>query len=142
GGRCRPFVDQGGEPMRRPASILAGAVLAAGALSVARAQQDAAPDLILSNGKIITVDDRFTIAQAVAVTGSRITAVGTNQDVARLAGPRTTRLDLRGRAVIPGLIDYHRHLLRAGATWQQEVRWDGVESRRQALSLLRARAGA
>ena len=103
------------------------------------AQQPAA-DLIVSNGKIITVDERFTIAQAVAVRGDRIVAVGTNQAIARLAGPNTRRIDARGRAVVPGLIDNHMHLLRAGVTWQQEVRWDGVESRARALDMLRARA--
>ena len=56
--------------------------------------QQPAPDLILSNGKIITVDERFTIAQAVAIKGDRIVAVGTNQDMARLAGPNTRRIDL------------------------------------------------
>ena len=96
-------------------------------------------DLILSNGKIITVDERFTIAQAVAVRGGQIVAVGTNQDINRMAGPATRRIDLRGRSVIPGLIDNHMHLLRYGTTWKYEVRWDGVETRKEALELLRAR---
>jgi len=109
--------------------------------SLMRAQQTA-PDLILSNGKIITVDERFTIAQAVAIKGDRIVAVGTNADIARLAGANTRRIDLRGRSVIPGLIDNHMHLLRAGATWRWEVRWDGVASRKEALDLLRARTKA
>jgi len=100
------------------------------------------PDLILSNGKIVTVDERFTIAQAVAVRGERIIAVGTNQDIARLAGPSTQRIDLRGRTVIPGLIDNHMHLLRAAGTWTVELRWDGVYSRKQAIDMLRARARA
>ena len=103
-----------------------------------RAQQPA-PDLILSNGKIITVDERFSITQAVAILGDRIVAVGSNSDVARLAGPKTQRIDLHGRSVIPGLIDNHMHLLRAGATWKREVRWDGISSRKEALELLRAR---
>jgi predicted amidohydrolase YtcJ len=106
-----------------------------------RAQQPA-PDLVLSNGKIITVDERFSIAQAVAIKGDRIVAVGSNQDITRLAGPGTRRIDLRGRAVTPGLIDNHMHLLRAGTTWQYEVRLDGVETRKHALDLLRARAAA
>jgi predicted amidohydrolase YtcJ len=83
-------------------------------------------DLVLLNGKILTVDERFSIAQAVAIKGDRIVRVGTDQDVTRLAGPSTRRLDLRGRTVIPGLIDNHMHLLRAGTTWQREVRLDGV----------------
>jgi len=102
--------------------------------------QQAPADLILTNGKIITVDERFTIAQAVAVRGDRFIAVGSDQAIGKLAGPSTRRIDLRGKAVIPGLIDNHMHLLRAGTTWQYEVRWDGVASRAEALERLRARA--
>ncbi len=113
----------------------------AGATSLLRAQQPA-PDLILSNGKIITVDERFRIAQAVAIKGDRIVAVGSNQAIAQLAGPNTRRIDLLGRSVTPGLIDNHMHLLRAAATWLREVRFDGMESRKQAVEMLRARAKA
>src|SRR6202163_48275 len=124
---------------RRILNVTIGVLFVVGsALSVLRAQQ-AAPDLVLSNGKIITVDERFTIAQAVAVKGERIVAVGTNQEIDRLAGPATRKIDLKGRAVTPGLIDNHMHLLRGGTTWQWEVRWDGVGSRKQALEMLRAR---
>src|ERR1700727_386745 len=104
--------------------------------------QQPAPDLILTDGKIITVDERFTIAQAVAIKGDRIVAVGTNQEMARMAGTSTRRIDLMGRAVIPGLIDNHMHLLRAATTWLRELRFDGVESRKQAIEMLRARAKA
>ena len=104
--------------------------------------QQPTPDLVLSNGKIITVDERFTIAQAVAIKGDRIVAVGTNQEMTRLAGPNTRKIDLMGRAVIPGLIDNHMHLLRAGTTWIRELRFDGVESRKRAIEMLRARAKA
>ncbi|NOT27149.1 MAG: amidohydrolase [Acidobacteria bacterium] len=121
---------------RRTTAALAG-LLCLGAFSILRAQ--GAADLILSNGKIITVDERFTIAQAVAVRGDQIVAVGTNQEIERLAGPGARRIDLRGRAVIPGLIDNHMHLLRYGTTWRYEVRWDGVETRKEALEMLRAR---
>jgi predicted amidohydrolase YtcJ len=106
-----------------------------------RAQQ-AAPDVILSNGKIITVDERFTIAQALAIRADRIVAVGTNQDISQLAGPSTRRIDLRGRSVVPGLIDNHMHLLRAGQTWIKELRFDGVESRKKAIELVQTRAKA
>jgi predicted amidohydrolase YtcJ len=102
--------------------------------------QQAAPDLILSNGKIITVDERFTIAQAVAIRGGRFVAVGANQAMAQLAGPTTRTIDLKGKAVIPGLIDNHMHLLRAAQTWAKELRFDGVVTRKQAIELIRARA--
>ncbi len=104
--------------------------------------QQPPPELILTNAKIITVDERFSIGQAVAVRDGRFVAVGTNQEIAALAGPRTRRIDLRGRAVIPGLIDNHMHLLRAATTWLRELRFDGVESRKQALEMLRARVKA
>ena len=99
-----------------------------------------AADLVFSNGKIVTVDERFTIAQAVAVKGDRIVAVGSNQEIAKLAGPGTRTIDLRGRTAIPGLIDNHLHLLRAGNTWELELRWDGIDSRKHAIEMLRARA--
>jgi hypothetical protein len=97
-------------------------------------------DVVLTNGKIITVDNRFTIAQAIAIRGDRFIAVGTNQDINRLAGAGTRRIDLGGKAVIPGLIDHHAHLMRAAETWAIEVRLDGVDSRKQALDMVRAKA--
>jgi predicted amidohydrolase YtcJ len=120
---------------------MAGLLLAVGGAAIVRGQQ-AAVDTVLTNGKIITVDDRFSIAQAVAIRGDRFVAVGSNQDITRLAGPNTRRIDLGGKAVIPGLIDAHAHLMRAAETWAIEVRLDGVESRRQALDLVRAKATA
>src|ERR1700741_1175183 len=120
--------------MRRPGPgsfLVVLLTVTIGALSggvVAAAQAPGAPaaaDLTLSNGKIVTVDERFTIAQAVAVKGDRIVAVGSTQEIAKLAGPNTRTVDLRGRTAIPGLIDNHLHLLRAGNTWELELRWDG-----------------
>ena len=114
-------------------------------MSIIAATLDAQPppaDLVLTNGRILTVDARFSTAAAVAIAGGRIARVGSDADVAALAGPRTRRIDLSGRTVIPGLIDNHMHLLRAGTTWQYEVRLDGVDSRKQALEMLRARAKA
>jgi predicted amidohydrolase YtcJ len=125
--------------LRNPTLV---AIVALAGASVLLVAQQAPVDIILSGGKIITVDERFTIAQAVAIGGDRIVAVGSDQDIARLAGPATRRIDLRGRAIVPGLIDNHMHLLRAGTTWRWEVRWDGVGSRKQAVEMLRARASA
>jgi hypothetical protein len=68
-----------------------------------------APDLILHHGKIVTVDPNFRIAEAMAVRGDRIVPVGTSDEVLRLAGTKTERIDLAGRVVMPGLIDSHAH---------------------------------
>src|SRR3989338_110668 len=65
--------------------------------------------IILHNGKILTVDKSFSTAEAVAVTGQKITAVGRNADILKLAGPNTQVIDLKGRTVVHGLVDTHRH---------------------------------
>lgn len=67
------------------------------------------PDQIFHHGKIVTVDEKFTIAEALAIRGERIQAVGSNDDVLKLAGPKTKLIDLKGNTVIPGLIDSHVH---------------------------------
>jgi predicted amidohydrolase YtcJ len=70
--------------------------------------------LLLINGKVITVDERFSIAEAVALSGDRIAAVGATAELLKLAGPTTHIVDLSGRAVIPGITDGHAHLDREG----------------------------
>jgi predicted amidohydrolase YtcJ len=67
------------------------------------------PETVFINGHIITVDHKFSIAQAVAISRGRFTAVGSNADVKKLAGPQTTTIDLKGQTVIPGLADDHLH---------------------------------
>jgi predicted amidohydrolase YtcJ len=126
--------------MKRGMLTLLGVVGVAGVVFLGAQQVPA--DVILTNGKIITVDAQFSIAPAVAVRGDRIVAVGTNQDITRLAGPSTRRIDLRGRSVVPGLIDNHAHFQEEGAYWTLELRLDGVDSRKQALEMIRAKAKA
>jgi predicted amidohydrolase YtcJ len=70
----------------------------------------AAPDLLLLNGKVFTADPDHPYAQALAVGGGRILAVGEDAAVLALAGPATRRLDLKGHVVIPGFNDAHYHL--------------------------------
>lgn len=69
-------------------------------------------DMVFHNGYVLTVDtDRgdFTIAEAVAIRDGRILAVGSNEKALRLAGPKTQKIDLNKRAVMPGIIDTHVH---------------------------------
>ena len=112
------------EKTRRLLLKAAGAAGAAGVLSAARPDTGAAQaplqiparagtsaaDLILTNGKIITVDPAFTIAQAIAIAGDRILAVGPDAAMAAMAGPATRIVDLKGKAVIPGITDGHAHM--------------------------------
>src|SRR5262245_57987225 len=66
--------------------------------------------MVLRNGKVITVDAAFTIAQAIAVSGDRILAVGPDAAMAAHTGPATRVVDLDGKAVIPGITDGHAHM--------------------------------
>jgi predicted amidohydrolase YtcJ len=97
------------------------------------------PDLILTNGKIISVDSRDTISQAVAVRGGKIAAIGTSAAIQKLAGPATKVIDLRGKAVTPGLIDSHCHFNSTSQLY--EVQLDGPEVTRiaDAVALIKAR---
>lgn len=72
------------------------------------------PDLILRNGKVITVDAEFSIAQAVAIAGDRVVAVGGDREVSALATKESRFIDLAGKTVMPGLIDGHAHMDREG----------------------------
>ncbi len=67
------------------------------------------PDLILHHGKIVTVDKDFSLAEAIAIRGERIVAVGKNDDVLATKGDATKLVDLAGKMVLPGLIDSHVH---------------------------------
>ncbi|MFC7670118.1 amidohydrolase family protein [Hymenobacter humi] len=85
-------------------------LVAAQLLLVSGAAAQAAPDLVLTGGKVFTADPARPYAQALAVRGERIVAVGSTADISKLAGPRTRRIDLRGRTVVPGFNDAHTHL--------------------------------
>jgi predicted amidohydrolase YtcJ len=87
-------------------------LLAVFALGSMAAQAQTA-DLILHNGKILTVDKNFSTAEAVAVSGNKIAAVGSDADVMKLKGSNTQVIDLKGKTVVPGLIDSHRHMYSA-----------------------------
>jgi predicted amidohydrolase YtcJ len=76
----------------------------------------AAPSLILHHGRIVTVDGSFSIAEAMAVTGERISAVGKNEDILSLKDSTTELVDLKGAMVLPGLMDSHSHPVGAATT--------------------------
>ncbi len=74
-------------------------------------KRSSGPDLILHNANIITMDDQIPGAQAVAIEGNLILAVGTNDDILTLQTANTHLIDLQGRTVVPGLIEAHSHRL-------------------------------
>jgi predicted amidohydrolase YtcJ len=90
-------------------SGLCAVISIAGLAGAPRAQVPAPADLVLINGRVLTVDATNSVAQAVAIAGGRIAAVGSADQIRARVGPRTEVVDLRGRAVTPGLIDTHVH---------------------------------
>lgn len=84
-------------------------------LALAPAQQQAA-DLVLRNGKVATVDEGFTIAEAVAIRAHEIIAVGSDAEIAAYVGADTEVVDLQGRLAIPGFIEGHGHFTSLGRT--------------------------
>jgi predicted amidohydrolase YtcJ len=96
------------------------------------------PDIALVGGKIVTVDQKASLAEAIAIRDGRISAIGSSAEIRMLAGPRTTTVNLDGRTVIPGLIDSHLHAIRDGRTFLVRLDWSRVSTLKQALDTIRA----
>ena len=116
--------------------------ITAGLLFAALPALSQAPDSILINGKILTVDEQFSTREAIATREGKITALGTTAEVRKLAGPQTRVIDLEGRTVIPGLIDSHMHAIRAAQSFATEVNWIGAPSLAEAYRRIHEGAGA
>lgn len=110
------------------------------ASSSTEGQESEGVDWVLTNGKILTADDNFSIVEALAIEDGRIVAVGSSAEVMSHAGSNTELTDLDGQTVVPGLIDNHMHFVRATKQWHRQVRWDEVRSRTQALQILKERS--
>jgi predicted amidohydrolase YtcJ len=97
-------------------------------------------DRVMTNGKIMTVDDAFSIVEAIAIKDERILAVGDADSIGALIGPSTEVTDLAGKTVIPGLIDNHMHFIRGVQNWHIQARIDGITSRAEALDIIATKA--
>jgi predicted amidohydrolase YtcJ len=99
------------------------------------------PDLVLYDGRISTVDKRNSVVEAIAIRDGEILATGRSRSIKSMARRGTEVINLRGRRVLPGLIDGHLHGMREGYhCWTQVVRLDLVTSRAAALAAYRAKA--
>ncbi|MFD1605524.1 amidohydrolase family protein [Flavobacterium artemisiae] len=96
--------------------------------------------LIIINAKVVTLNDAAPQAQAIAINGDKITAVGTNAQILKFKTSQTTTIDAKGKTVIPGLYDSHLHVIRGGRFYNTELRWDGVKTVSRALQLLKEQA--
>lgn len=102
---------------------------------------DGPPTLIFHHAKVVTVDAKFSIAEAIAVRDDRIVAVGSNADVRSLAGPETTSIDLKGKTLLPGLMDSHVHSA-AAAVYEFDHPVPTMETIADVLAYIAGRAEA
>ena len=87
------------------------------------------PNLVVVNGKVLTVDQQFTTAEAVAIRDGKVLAVGTNDQIRRLVGPSTRVVDAGGKSVVPGFIDSDGdNAFAGGARGQGQRRLTGLGS--------------
>ncbi len=100
-----------------------------------------APDTILVNGRIITVDPQDTVAQALAIKGGKILAVGSDAAIKELSGDHTRVIDLKGRTATPGLIDSHSHFSWSGTTLSYlDLNYPKVKTIQDMVEIVRAQA--
>jgi predicted amidohydrolase YtcJ len=101
-------------------------------------------DRVLVNGRIITVDEKDTIAEAVAIKDGRITAVGSSRDIEAFVGPSTERIDLHGAAATPGLLDAHCHFADGGVglLYVLDLSYPGVKSVADVVAKVKASVAA
>ena len=144
---CDPACAHGeSEPPRRQflrsslGLAAAGGLAGLGVAGCASTAPAGPADTVVLNARIATMDPKAPRAQAVAITGTQFSAVGTDREMQRWIGPRTRVIDAQGRTVVPGLIDSHAHFIRGGLTYTQELRWDGVASLADAMTMLRDQA--
>src|SRR5277367_6391637 len=129
-----------GASLRHAGLLLAGIALGAAGFAAAApvTPASAAPALILFHGRILTVDSKDSIAEALAIRDGKILAVGTDRDILRLASRATRRIDLRGRTATPGLIDSHAHIADAGVEELYHVHLSDASSVAEVLRRVQA----
>jgi predicted amidohydrolase YtcJ len=108
-------------------------------LLVADVLRSAEADLILHHGKVVSVDRAFAIHEAIAVKDGKVLAAGRNADLLKLAGPKTESIDLKGRTLIPGLMDSHTHPSNA-SLYEFDHAMPEMESIADVLAYIKSRA--
>lgn len=122
-------------------ACVAASLVAHAAVAAAPDPRQDAADLVITNGRVVTLDAAHPRASAFAVRGGRVVAVGDQAAVEPYRGDGTRVIDVKGRTVIPGLNDSHLHAIRGGRFYNLELRWDGVGTLDRALGMVREQAG-
>jgi predicted amidohydrolase YtcJ len=122
------------------AGSMLGLTVLAGPVAARSRSTRVAPDLVLHNGRVSTMDPARPDASAVALKDGLVLAVGSDAEIVPLADAQTRVVNVERRRVIPGLTDSHTHVIRGGLNYNMELRWDGVRSLDAALQMLKAQA--
>lgn len=110
-------------------------------INIGQAQKGkVAPELIVHNANIYTLDTQQPTAQAIAIANGVIVQIGDNQSILKLKDKKTRVIDVGGKTIIPGIFDSHLHVIRGGRFYNSELRWDGVRSLKRALEMLKEQA--
>ena len=109
-------------------SALALGLIASTASAAAQVEAAQAPDVIFVNGKVVTVNPAFEVVEALAVKDGRITAVGTSEEIRRLASGPTRVVDFGGKTVLPGFNDNHIHFGPGGGGGGRGENWRDIDS--------------
>ncbi len=109
------------------------------ALAVACLPPGSKADLVIRGGKIITLSTERPVAEALAVTGDRITTLGTTAEINNFVGPETRVIDLAGALAIPGFIDSHVHFMSVGFS-EMQLDLVGTRSAREIVRKVKAAA--
>ncbi len=101
-------------------------------------------DLVIVNGKVITVDPTDRICEAVAVKAGKILSVDSNDEIKKLIGEQTRVIDLKGRTLTPGMIDVHGHFAMGGTSYLfvLDLRYPKVTSIAQVIEIIKERVSA
>src|SRR5260221_12509658 len=112
-----------------------GRAAAGGGCALMMAKEPA--DTLIVNARIATLDPRQPGAEAIAIRGETILAVGSAVDLNGYKNEKTQMIDAGRRTIVPGLNDAHTHFIRGGLTYTNEVRWDGLPSLAECLRRVR-----
>ncbi len=116
------------------------ALLLTTCLASAASAQDGRVDMILTNGKIVTLDPSAPEVSALAIDDGIIVATGSDADIETRANEETEVIDLGGRTAVPGLNDSHSHVVRGGRFYNTELRWDGVGTLARGIEMIAEQA--
>src|SRR5687767_3731774 len=123
---------------RREFLAVAGASAIGGCSGLLTSEMPA--DTLIVNGRVATLDPKQPNAEAIAIRGERILAIGNPGELEKYKGANTRVVDAGRHIVIPGLNDAHTHFIRGGLTYTNEVRWDGVPSLAEGMCRVREQA--